>query len=69
MLIAYIEYIIAIAVIVILLLGAVCLHFSFGLHRGRKAKVKVADPHVVRAYHHLHVPHLHDHIFVRQSSI
>lgn len=52
-----ITYIIALAFTVVLLLSAVRLHFSFGLHRGIKAKMKVAGPHVERSLH------LHDHIF------
>jgi len=62
-----IEYIIALAVIVILLLSAVRLHLSFGLHHGRKAKVKVADPRIMRTHHwhvsHLHARNLHDRMF------
>lgn len=53
----FISYIIAMIVIGILLFSAVRLHLSFGLHRGTKAKVKVAGPHVERTLH------LHDHIF------
>jgi len=50
-------YIVTLAFFVILLISAVRLHFSFGLHRGMKAKMKVAGPHVERSLH------LHDYIF------
>jgi hypothetical protein len=54
-----ITYILALAFITILLFSAVHLHFSFGLHRGLKAKVKVkvAVSHVERT------PNLHEEIF------
>ena len=54
-----ITYILTLAVVVILLCGAVRLHMHFGLYRGLKAKrmVNVDIPHVDRT------PHLHDFIF------
>jgi hypothetical protein len=54
-----IAYIIALAVIVILLFSAIRLHYSFSLHRSIKKKMKGKGPHKERT------PHLHDFIFTR----
>ena len=66
----FIAYIITLALTVILLFSAVCLHFFLGLHRGIKTKVKkvrVVGRRVGSRHHwhvsHLHAPNLHEHIF------
>jgi hypothetical protein len=58
-----ITYIIALAVTVLLLLSAVRIHFSFGLHRGIMSKVNVAGSHVEER-----PLHLHEHIFRKNCA-
>jgi hypothetical protein len=52
-------YITALTIIAVLLLCAVRLHLSLGLHRVKRARVEIIVPPVEPT------PHLHDYIFAK----